>query len=129
MALGSFVSEFAKSNGMESLHIWTGLVNESLPFIQQFDTDGTVVYRSERSFIIGAATVEGTQLCLRFEADFLGHKNCGYVYRNRDGAAATQNEYVYVNASALWYFWLVGALQKEASAMIAEMATAEISRH
>ena len=28
MALGAFVSEFAKSNGMTSLHIWTGLVNE-----------------------------------------------------------------------------------------------------
>lgn len=28
MALGTFVSEFAKSNGMTSLHIWTGLVNE-----------------------------------------------------------------------------------------------------
>ena len=28
MALGTFISELAKSNGMTSLHIWTGLVNE-----------------------------------------------------------------------------------------------------
>ena len=28
LALGTYVSELAQSNGMTSLHIWTGLVNE-----------------------------------------------------------------------------------------------------
>ena len=85
-------------------HTWIGQVNESLPFIQQVDTDGTVAYRSERSFIIGAATVEKDQLCLRFEADFQGRKNCGYVYHNPEGTVGKQNEYVYVNARSLMYF-------------------------
>ena len=86
---------------------WAGQINQGAPFFQQFDADGNVVYRSERSFIIGTATVEQDQLCLRFEANIGGRKDCGYVYRNPEGTAEQQNEYVYVSATGLRYFSVI----------------------
>jgi len=84
--------------------IWSGMVNQKMPFIQQFDENGLIAYRSANSLYTGEATVEDGMLCTRSETSRLGRKQCGYVYRNPAGLPRENNEYVYVNISSLMEF-------------------------
>lgn len=81
---------------------WVGELSGGTPFVQQIDTDGTVAFRSVTNLLIGEASVEQGQLCLRFEAALLGRKQCGFVYRDPD----SPEHYVHVNVFNLARFAL-----------------------
>lgn len=84
--------------------IWSGIVNQKIPFIQQIDEDGVIAYRSANSLNIGKAFIEDGMLCTQSKTSRLGRKQCGFIYRNPDGTSKENNEYVYVNLFSLMKF-------------------------
>jgi adenylate cyclase len=83
---------------------WSGRVNQGTPFIQEIDERGTMAYRSANSFFTGEAFIDAGMLCIRTEVTSLGQDQCGFIYRNPQGAAENNDEYVYVNAYSLMKF-------------------------
>jgi len=48
--------------------------------------------------------VDGDNVCLETE---IGYVNCAAIYRNPDGARATENEYIWVNRKGAFPFSIV----------------------
>jgi len=87
--------------GIESLisgKTWTGAdAARRAEFIQEFSTDGSVVYAGPESLLSGKAFIKNDELCEQFEGFTRGLEFCGPVYRNAGGTPSDSNEYVYVN--------------------------------
>ena len=82
---------------------WVGNNHPGSQFIKEIGKDGVFAYRSSKSFITGAASVQDDMLCLT-SAYLMGRKRCGYVYRYPEGTLEEKNEYVYVGATVLLFF-------------------------
>ena len=83
---------------------WTGRLGNGVEFFQYIDDDGRIVYRSQNSLRSGQAKLQDGQFCHRFENSLLNREVCGKVYRNPDGRAETQDEFILVMPDSLRYF-------------------------
>ena len=85
---------------------WVGKHANGVEFFQQIDSSGSLAYRSKSSFQAGRASIEGDNLCQRFDNAVLNQDTCGFVYRNRGGSDKTQDEYIVVMPDSLRFFSL-----------------------
>jgi adenylate cyclase len=83
---------------------WIGQHVNGVEFFQQIDRSGSMAYRSKNSIQTGTVSIRQGMLCQRFEGATLSKDMCGYVYKNQDGAAETQDEYVASLPASLRYF-------------------------
>ena len=83
---------------------WIGKHVSGIEFLQQNNHSGSMAYRSKSSIQTGTVSIRGGMLCQRFEGTALGKDLCGYVYRNPNGSAETQDEYVASLPASLRYF-------------------------
>ena len=63
-----------------------------------------MAYRSRNSIQTGTVSIREGMLCQRFEGTALSKDLCGYVYKNPNGTAATQDEYVASLPASLRFF-------------------------
>ncbi len=84
---------------------WTGTDTVNLgSFIQETSEDGKVAFRSGYSLVTGRAWVEEGQLCLNFPTIDENRKRCAYLFRNPQGTAEEQNEYVLLGTVQIFEF-------------------------
>jgi adenylate cyclase len=84
---------------------WTGrdIVNLG-SFIQETSKDGKVAFRSGYALVTGRAWVERDRLCLNFPTTYKNRKRCTYLFRNPQGTAEEQNEYVLLGTVQIFEF-------------------------
>jgi adenylate cyclase len=70
----------------------------------ELDPNGGFAVGSGTSLISGSFTVEGDTFCTRSSAGLLGRKFCSPVYRNPEAGKGESNDYVFPDASSVWYF-------------------------
>ena len=83
---------------------WTGKHFLGTEFFQHFDRSGSMAYRSKNSIQTGTVSIRKGMLCQRFDGTALNKDLCGYVFRNPEGAAETQNDYIVSLPATLRYF-------------------------
>ncbi len=83
---------------------WEGHDSAGAPFIQQFNADGRVAFRSKASLLVGTVRLEANMLCVKFPAALLDREDCGYVYRTPRDAAEGKTDYVRVALGDIYYF-------------------------
>ena len=85
---------------------WVGTDGLGMHFVQQISADGRIAFRNSTSLLVGKSWIDSDRLCVRFRTSMQGRDDCGYVYRNPNGSAAEQNEYVRVALGSIYYFSL-----------------------
>jgi len=83
---------------------WVGKRDKERPFVQEVSKNGTLAYRDTVILRTGSVSLEGNMLCQRSDVFLMGRKHCGYIYRNPEGTPEAKDEYVYVNADAIYRF-------------------------
>ena len=81
---------------------WQGHLGSKVKFVQEFGKDGSFAIYTGSSLNTGIATVNDDLLCL--SGVYRGQDTCGSVYRNPEGSAEQQNEYIYVIPNRLFNF-------------------------
>ena len=84
-------------------HVWTGRrMTDDQPLLMQIEPDGAFAVRAGTGLFTGTTSFDGDLLCIRSAAILLGRRQCSPVYRNPEGSAETQDEYVYPNSYGVW---------------------------
>ena len=83
---------------------WLGKHVNGSQFYQENDKNGVIAYRSKNSIQTGKVSLDGDKLCQYFDGTSLNRDLCGYVYKNPDGSATTQDEYIASMPASLRYF-------------------------
>lgn len=86
---------------------WIGRHVKGTEFFLQIDRLGAMAYRSKNSIQTGTISIQEDMLCQRFEGSALNKELCGYVYKNPDGTAETQDDYVVSLPASLRYFTVI----------------------
>jgi len=90
---------------------WTGRLCNGRPgggaaFVQQFDAEGRVAYRTNNSFATGSTRFDGDSVCLRFDGHFRDKWLCGSIYHNASKAGGSSDDYLYLTPSLPRFFTL-----------------------
>ena len=97
--------------GMVRGRTWSGRLGgtqpgSGLPFVQEIDQNGNVVYRSADTLLIGTSRLDGDRLCMRFEGSAMGRWTCGAIYRNTIQPGRKDGDYIYISPIVPLYFTL-----------------------
>lgn len=83
--------------------VWVGKHSNGTEFFQQVSGSESLAYRSKYSIQTGTLSIKDDNLCHRFDS-LMNRELCGQVYRNPEGSAKTQDEYIVVMPDSLRYF-------------------------
>jgi tetratricopeptide (TPR) repeat protein len=83
---------------------WEGHDGADARFVQQFNQDGRVAFRSRASLLVGTARLNDDMLCVKFPAALLNREDCGYVYRTPEDTPEGATEFVRVALGDIYYF-------------------------
>jgi adenylate cyclase len=83
---------------------WAGFNSEGDQFIQQFNKDGRVAFKSQTSLLIGTVRLEENKLCVKFPAALLDREDCGHVYKTPGEMQGHETDYVRVALGDIYYF-------------------------
>ena len=83
---------------------WAGVDSLGEHFVQQISEDGRVAFRNSGSLMVGNSWIDDNRFCVKYRTSMLGRDDCGHVYRNPEGRAPEQNEFVRVALGSVYYF-------------------------
>ena len=83
---------------------WEGHDAADARFVQQFNEDGRVAFRSRASLLVGTARLKDDMLCVKFPAALLNREDCGYVYRTPEDTPEGATAFVRVALGDIYYF-------------------------
>ena len=70
----------------------------------EFGKNGEVSFRNPGSLLVGTAWTEDGKLCTNFPVLGITSKSCNYLYRNPEGTADAQNEYIQIGLAQILTF-------------------------